>query len=474
VRKLRRVFSVSASVVLSFIVLLSCETLALAGDWPQWRGPDGNGVAPAGSPPLVWSETENVRWKVAVPGAGLASPIVFGDRVYLLSAIPPEAPAKEPAGEEEQDWRRSIAAHGPVEFVVLAYDRATGELVWRQTAIVSEPHEGTHGDATWASASPVTDGEVLIASFGSRGVFAYDLSGELLWSRDLGDMSTRNGFGEGASPALFEERVVINWDHEGESFLVVLDKKTGEEVWRRERDEPTSWSTPIVEVVDGRAQVIVSATGKIRGYDLATGDTVWELGGMTLNVVPTPFEVEGVLYAASGFRGIAVRAVRLAGAAGDLEAVPSVPESESEGEAVVSSPILWAVDEDAPYVPTPVVAGGSFYMIKTNTGILTSLDANTGEKRYGPVRLPGIDGVYASLVAVSERVYVVGRGGTTVVVGVGAEYEVLAENHLDDRFDASAALAGDEVFLRGREFLYCLAEENDSAGDTASARSMSE
>ena len=404
--------------------------------WPQWRGPLGTGVAPAADPPLTWSEEKNVRWKVPIPGKGHASPVVWGDRIYLLTAIPREGGA----GPTSERWSR-MAASAPVRFVVLALDRATGETVWERTAVEAIPHEGTHLDGTWASASAVTDGRRVFAHFGSRGLFAYTADGEELWQKDLGDMRTRNGFGEGASPALFGETLVVNWDHEGDSFIVALDAGSGRELWRRERDEVTSWSTPLVVTVDGRPQVVVAATGRTRGYDLASGETVWEAAGMTVNTVPSPIHEDGLVYVTSGFRGNALQAIRLTGARGDV----------TGGAAIV-----WSHDRDTPYVPSPVLHEGILYMLKSNTGILTALDAGTGRVLYGPERLPDLGGAYASLVAARDRIYVTGRGGTTVVLAAGPKLEVLAENRLDEGFDASPALAGGDLLLRGRGHLYCL------------------
>lgn len=421
--------------------------------WPQWRGPLATGVAPHAAPPLSWSETKNVRWKVAIPGSGHASPIVWGDRVFVLTAVLTDRPApghdpEDDSDEESSDrGRRGIQPTNYVRFEVHALDRATGKTVWSRLAREAVPAEGTHPHATWASASAVTDGERIYASFGSQGLYAYDWEGGLVWQKDLGDMRTRNGFGEGASPALWGDALIVNWDHEGDSFLVVLDKRDGSERWRVERDEVTTWSTPVVVEVDGKAQVVVSATERVRGYDLATGEVLWQTGGMTVNVVPSPVAAAGMVYVTSGFRGAALKAVRLAAARGEL------------GEDAIA----WTYDRDTPYVPSPLLAGGALYFVKENSGIFTSLDAATGEVRYGPVRLPGIDSVYASLVGAAGRVYVAGRDGTVLVLGAGDELEVLAENVLDDGFDASPAIAGDEIFLRGREHLYAIAAEDPPA-----------
>lgn len=417
-----------------FALLLVAFALAFsppsAAEWWSWRGPQATGVAPEANPPLTWSEAANVRWKVPIPGRGHSSPIVVGERVFLTTAIPT-------AGAAE-----GVAPSGPLRFAVLAFSRHDGSLLWERTAVTATPHEGSHPDGTWASASPVSDGERLYVFFGSRGLFAFDLDGKLLWERDLGDMTTRNGFGEGASPALSNELVLVNWDHEGDSFLVALDKRTGAERWRRERDEITSWSTPLVLADADPPQVVVAATGRTRGYALADGATLWEVGGMTVNVVPTPVYGDGHVYLASGFRGAAVQAVRLAGARGDLTGGPRV---------------TWSRDADAPYVPTPLLYAGQLYFLKVNNAILTSVDAASGEVIFGPARLDDLQGVYASPVAAAGRIYVVGRNGVTAVLRHGRELEVLATNSLDDRFDATPALAGDALFLRGHRHLYSLA-----------------
>jgi len=422
-------------------VMLADAAPALDDSWPQWRGPLATGVAPAGDPPLTWSEGENVRWKVAIPGRGHGAPIVWGDKIFVQTAVPVEQDAVLPPAEEGTR-RRGIAPAGAVRWTVLALDRGTGAVVWERVAKEQTPHEGTHTDGSWASASAATDGEVLIAHFGSQGLYAYDLAGELLWSKDLGDMTTRNGFGEGSSPALEGNVVVINWDHEGESFIVALDKNDGHELWRRERDEVTSWATPLVVEQDGKKQVVVSATGRVRGYDLTTGEVLWEAGGQTVNVVPSPVHAGGLVYATSGFRGSALKAIRLAGAQGDL----------TDTDAVA-----WSHDRDTPYVPSPLVYDDQLYFTKVNSGIVTSLDAATGEVRFGPERLPGIDGIYASPVAAAGRVYFVGRDGSTAVLRHGKDFEVLAQNKLDDDFSASPAIAGNELFLRGARHLYCIA-----------------
>lgn len=306
-------------VVCIFGLLISCAVADIpttaGANWPAWRGPLGTGVARDASPPTSWSETENILWKVPVPGRGNSSPIVWGDRVYVTTAISTTAP---PAPRGVGGRRDGLVPAGKVKHDIFAINRMNGDVVWRKTAIETTPHEGTHPDGTWASNSPITDGERLYVFFGSRGIFCYNLDGELLWSKDLGDQKTRNGFGEGSSPALYDDYLVLNWDHEGDSFVVALDKHSGKERWRRAREERTAWSTPLIAEVNGKAQVITTATNLSRAYDLESGKDIWESAGMTVNVIPSPIYANGMVYLISGFRGAVLQAVDVEKAIGDI------------------------------------------------------------------------------------------------------------------------------------------------------------
>jgi len=421
-------------------------------NWAQWRGPNATGVAPRANPPIEWGESKNVRWKVDLPGRSDAAPIVWDDRVYVLTAVDtnkhaPGAPQAKPADEGQNARRRRFRRPSPTSiyaFKVLALDRKTGEQVWERTVAEVLPHEAGHPDSTQASASPVTDGKHIIAFFGSRGLYCLDMSGKIVWSKDLGTMHTRMQFGEGSSPALHGNVVVIKWDHEGDDFIAAFDKRTGDELWRTPRDESTSWSTPIIVDVDGKPQVIASASKRIRAYDLKSGAQVWECGGMTSNVIPSPVAGDGIAYCISGFRGSAALAIRLSGAKGDI---------------TDSDRVAWKYSDNTPYVSSPLLYGDALYFLdRRNSGILTCLDSSSGEVRFKDQRL-GVRGVYASPVGAADRVYIAGRDGKTVVLKRGSAYEVLATNTLDDGFDASPAIAGNELFLRGREHLYCIASD---------------
>lgn len=430
----------------SLLCLLAASPLAAdpsdLGHWPQWRGPSATGAAPQATPPLRFGEKENLAFKVEVPGHGLASPVVWGDDIFLLTAVPvaAAAPAAAPAG----DGRFPMATPSRQRFELIAFARQDGSIRWRRTVNESLPHEGHHLDGSFAAASAATDGKRVIAHFGSRGTAAFSMKGEPLWQIDLGDMATRHGFGEGSSPLLVDDTVVILWDHEGDDFIVALDAATGKERWRKARpDEMTSWSTPIAVEVGGRKQVVVPATGKSRGYDLATGEELWRLGGMTSNVIPSAVAIENLVILMSGFRGNMLQAIDLKTAKGDLEGHPA---------------LVYSHDRDTPYVPSPLLYEGQLYFLKHNSGILSALDAKTGKVLYKEQRLPGLANVYAAPVGAAGRVYVIGRDGKIVVFRHGPQLEVLATTSLDDRFDTSPALAGKDLILRGHRYLYRFAE----------------
>jgi len=444
---------------LATLTLASSTVLAATGNpsanWPAWRGPQANGVSPSATPPTEWSETRNVRWKTQIPGRGTSTPIIWDDQVFILTAIPAatstngvsSAPAVQPTESGRLRGRGGPggASEAPTtqqSFTVISYDRTTGKPRWERTARAQVPHEGHHKDHGFASASPVTDGEVLIASFGSFGIYAYDLNGTRLWETDLGDMRTRNSFGEGSSPALHGNTVVVLWDHEGEDFIVALDKRTGKDLWRQSRDEPTGWSTPLIVERDGKLQVVVNGTNKVRAYDLATGKLLWEAGGQTANAIPSPVPDGGRVIVTSGFRGAALQAIQL-GTLGDLTGTDS---------------IVWSHNKSTPYVPSPLLYGRHLYFFSGNNALLSIFDADTGKPGIEAERLTGIQGVYASPVGAADRVYLIGRDGGALVLRNAATLEVLAANRLDDGFDASPAPVGRDLFLRGRENLYCISE----------------
>lgn len=434
------------------------QTSIYEKNWHHWRGPLATGVAVDANPPTTWSESENIRWKVAIPGTGHATPIIWEDTIYIQTAVVNEQP-KEEAEEESTDSVDDNPFVGflpdnnrdrgrnnnitPYKFNLLALKRSNGDVLWEKTLKETVPHEGIHGDATFASNSPITDGEHIYAYFGSRGLYCLDMDGDIIWEKDIGIMLKRNSFGEGSCPIIHGNTIVILQDHEGPSFITALDKRTGDEIWTIDRDEPTTWTSPIVVELNGKAQVIVAATNRSRGYDLETGDVLWECRGMTRNVIPSPVTTEGIVYLISGFRGAALQAVNLANASGDITG---------------SDAILWEYHRDTPYVPSPLLHEDIIYFLKENNGILSAIDRHTGEIHYGPMRLGGLRNVYSSIVGTADRVYIADREGTVLVIKHGPKFDILAENKLDDSFNASPAIVGSEIYLRGAEHLYCIAE----------------
>lgn len=368
--------------------------------WPQWRGPLGTGVAPRANPPVEWGEDRNIRWKLALPGSGHSTPIIWSDRVFITTAIPygdrvPPVPSRAPG------VHHYMAPTHRQKFTVFAISRGDGKIIWQRTVHEEFPTEGNHVTASLASGSPVTDGEHVFAFFGSRGLYCLGFDGDLVWEIDLGDMQTLHAHGEGSSPALHGDTLVVNWDHEGQSFIVAFDKRTGEQRWKVARDEVTSWATPIIVERDAGPQVVVSGTGRVRGYDLATGRIIWECGGLSRNVVASPVAAEGVVYAASSYDTRAMLAIRLKGATGDITGTDQV---------------LWSRHQFTPYVPSPLLYGDSLYFLRHYQGILSRVNVKTGEDDGGPFRLGAVRNVYASPVGASDRIYITDLDGTTLVI----------------------------------------------------------
>ncbi len=413
-------------------------------NWPAWRGPLACGVAPTGNPPLKWSESSNVKWKVKIPGNGSATPVIWDDRVFVQTAIP--------TGRKVKPDATSVSAmsipHGEapdevLQFAVLCLDRATGKILWQKILREELPHEGIlPGEGSYASSSPVTDGRHLFAYFGSRGLHCLDWDGNIKWEQDLGKLRIKKEFGEGSSPALFNGRLIVLCDQETNSFITAFDTETGKQLWRQPRDEATAWATPVVAQYGGGAQVITDASSKIRSYDLDTGKMIWEGPALTPNAIPSPVVGDGVVYCMSGFKGNACYAIKL-GRTGDLKD---------------SDAILWSLKKGTPYVPSPLLYGDHLFFLSNNSGLLSCVDVKTGRLLMNMERIEDLKTLYASPVGAAGRVYLVSRSGVTVVVKNSEQLQILATNKLDDGFDASPAIVGHEIFLRGHEYLYCLAE----------------
>lgn len=414
---------------------------ASSGPWSQWRGPLATGVAPDADPPVEWSETKNVRWRFPLTGKGHSSPILLGDRVIVLSATP-VGEAQKPVHDDAPGVHDSIPVTHRHRYEVLAVSRQDGRLAWRTTVREDWPHEGGHTTGSPVSNSPVTDGSFIYAFFGSRGLHCLDSNGVVVWSSDLGRMRTLHAHGEGSSPVLHGDTLIVNWDHEAGSFLHAFDRRTGNPLWKVPRDEKTSWSTPLVVEHGGGVQVVVSATQKVRGYDIKTGSLLWECAGLSDNVVASPVFHRGLVVAGNSYYTQAMLAIRLEGAKGDVTGTTNV---------------VWRMNRLTPYVSSPLLYDDTLYHLRHNQNILVRLDPATGRFRGDPLRLDGIrDFIFASPVGAAGRIYVTGRDGVTVVLRHDRDNAVLAVNRLDDSFSASPAVAGREFYLRGERFLYCI------------------
>ncbi|MEM0924987.1 MAG: PQQ-binding-like beta-propeller repeat protein [Planctomycetota bacterium] len=423
---------------LAFAVLLlatSVPSLSWAAEpsdsqWAHWRGPIGNGVSTTATPPVSWSSTKNVKWKVAIPGSGSGSPVIWNDDVFVVTAVP----------------KASSAGGGPLpllDFKLLCFNRADGQLKWERTAVSTRPYGGTHSTNNFASASPCTDGELVYAHFGSQGLFCYTMTGQKVWSRtDLGKMTTRGTFGEGSSPTLAGDKLIVPWDHEGPSFLYALDKKTGKTIWKTNREEPSCWATPLVIDTSKGQQIVMNGQNYARAYDLATGEELWRCSGQTQRPVASPvFDGERVVVG-SGFRGSFMGAF-LTGGSGNIQS---------------SGDVAWMIQRDTPDIASLLLSENRLYFHKAKTGILTCLDVATGKPFYQAQRLPGIRSTYASPVAAGGHVYLTGRSGTTVVIKDAANLVVVSQNSVGETVDATPALVDDELFIRGERHLFCISK----------------
>jgi outer membrane protein assembly factor BamB len=415
------------------------RTAAVSGtEWPQWRGPLNNGMA-VGDAPVKW-DADDVRWRLEIPGRGHSTPVVAGNRMFLTTAIPtgkgsgPRTPGRAGGGADAGLEHR---------FDILAIDRTTGNLLWQRTAIVATPHEGYHHVyGSFASNSPVTDGTRVFAFFGSRGLYAYDMAGTLLWKKDFGvRMRMDMAFGEGTPLTLHDGRLLLHFDHLDGGFLVMLDPATGREIWRIKRTEQYNWAAPYVAQHDGRRQVIVNGL-KVRGYDFETGEFLWEAAGLGENTIPQPVQHEDLVFAMSGHTVRMLMAVRL-GRKGDLTGTDA---------------IVWSTARGASYTPSPLLHDGRLYVV-TDSGLISCFDANTGQPHYQQRRLPKPYNFKASPVGASGRLYLATEEGDVVVLRMGDRFEVLATNTFDDQsFIASPVIVDGTIYLRSRTHLFAIGE----------------
>ena len=429
---------------------------AKSSNWHHWRGPSATGASPTATPPTTWSENKNIQWKKPINGYGSASPIIWGNKVFILTAI--NTGKVDPSLPKPEDQPKRIFGithpNTEYEFVVLCLDRKTGKTLWRQVATRLTPHEGAHGDNNFASGSPTTDGERLYCWFGSTGLYCYDLNGKKLWERPMSKAYMGASLGEGCSPVVHKDKLVLVRDHQRQSYIEVLDAKTGKMLWREKRGGGNGWSTPAVVTHSGKTQIITTASGKGRGgrltepgrvvsYNIQSGEVIWQCGGLTDNAIPCPVVDANAVYCMTGYQGFSLLALPLS----------------AKGDITGTGKILWNKKRGTPYVPSPVLYDGLLYYNQSSQALFSCTDAKTGETYIDRERLKGLANVYSSPVAAAGKIYVTGRNGATLVLKHGKKLDPLATNKLNDRLDASPALAGNQLFLRGRQFLYCIGEK---------------
>lgn len=429
--------------------------------WPSFRGPQATGIAEGHPTPVEWNaETgKNILWKTPIPGLGVSSPVTWGDRIFVTTAV---------SGDPSAGLRHGL--YGDVEpskdlskhtWHVYALDRKTGKIVWERTAHEGTPRSKRHTKASQASASPATDGKHVAAWFGSEGLFVYDFDGNLLWKKNLGVISVGwfydpdYEWGVASSPIIYKDVVILQVDRQKDSFIAAFRLKDGAEVWRTSRDEIPSWSTPTV-VEGARPQIVASATNFIRGYDPVTGKELWRLGRNSEIMVATPFAAHGLVFVVGGYPPIRpIYAIR-PGGSGDL----SLKEGQTSHEF-----LAWSKREGGSYMPTPIVYGDHLYIVQNN-GVLTAYDARSGERVYQQ-RVGDKPGAYsASPVAADGKIYFTSEDGEVFVIRAGAKYELLGANPMGEVLMATPAISEGVLYIRGLTHLYAVgARSGSSAGE---------
>jgi len=417
-----------------------------AGNWPQWRGPDGSGISTEKNLPSEWSPTKNIKWKTPIDGRSHSSPIVWGKMIFLTTAIegaevPGAKAAKHMLGDKEFVHPDSIGANKKHTFKVIAVDRDSGKIVWQQTAWEGTPYDDRHRKSSYAASTPATDGKMVYAFFGTEGLYAYDFKGKLAWKAQIGNIATL-GMGAATSPILFDNLVIVQADEDnGEaSFIVALDKKTGKEVWKASRKGvQVSWSTPLLVKTASRTELIASGTEFVIGYDPATGKELWRHKGVESNAIPSPVANNEMVYLVAGFPAKIAMAIRL-GQNGDLTGTPNVP---------------WKYEKGTAYVPSPILYGDYLYLT-TDRGILTALDAKTGEVKYEGGRIPIPATFTASPVAFEGKILMTSEDGDTFIIKAGPKHAIIGKNSVGEDVYASPAIADGRIFIRGEKNLYCI------------------
>lgn len=433
--------------ILSVILIITGRISAQ--NWPGWRS-DGQGIWPEKNLPMKWSEDEGVKWKIALPGAGHSSPIVWENRIFVTTAVAEDPNVESFKGGVYMGGNRNKPDESEYAYRVICIDADQGNIFWSKAVTKQNPKTSRHTKNTYASETPVTDGKYVFASFGPAGLYCVDFDGNLVWQRDLGLMRRKRGWGTGASPILFRNTIIFNCDSDDDSYIAAFDKATGDPVWRTERNEGASWGTPFLFEADDCSIVVTNASRRIRGYDAVTGKLLWECSGGSMIPVPSPVATQGLVFLSSGhslafLKPQPIIAVRPE-ASGDI--TPPGGQSQSDG-------VAWSYSSGGAYVPSPI-AFGEYLYVPQDRGSLTCYEAKTGKAVYENQMLGTRNTITASPVAADGKIYVQTEDGECYVVKPGPEFEILAVNKLDEVFCASPAVSAGKIYLRGRKHLYCI------------------
>lgn len=440
----------SVVLIVAAMVLAGLNTLSRAAEenWPQFLGPGSRAVSANNEQPDRWSATENVAWKTDIPGRGWSSPVAWGNRVFLTTVVDQRKSAPPKKGFF-MDGDGPAATDAKCEWKVVCLDLESGKILWERTVHEGAPPGPAHAKNSYASETPVTDGERVYAYFGNVGVFCLDFDGKPVWSKKLEPHATRAGWGTAASPVLHRDRLYILNDNEEKSYLLALNKQTGDEAWRVDRDEKSNWATPFVWKNEKRTEIVTAGTGKVRSYDL-DGKLLWWFTGMSGITVATPYADQGLLYVSSGFIMDKLRPVYAIrpGASGDITLAAEKTSNEF---------IAWRRPTAAPYIPTSLIYDGRLYVL-FDRGALSVFNSKTGEPIYEQKKIPEGKHFTSSPWAAAGCVFCLNEDGVTFVVRAGDKFELIGTNKLadDDACLASPAMIGDRLLIRTATRIYCI------------------
>jgi outer membrane protein assembly factor BamB len=418
-----------------------------ASNWPQWRGPQSLGVSEEKNLPTEWGADKNIIWKTALPGRGHSSPIVWNNRIFLTTSIEgeviPGAKAVHHVRKGET-WVHpdSVAGDRKHTLKVLCLDRDSGKILWERTAYEGPAHDDRHRKNSYASSTPVTDGKFVYAFFEAEGLYCYDFDGKLIWKTSVGKIA-KMGMGPGTSPALYENLLILQCDQEDGgpdvSYIAAVDKRDGKEVWRVKRDHRKTHSTPLIVRAGKRVELIASGAETVIAYDPSTGKELWRCDGVKGHAIPSAVAGHDMVFTSAGYPSKLAMGVKLGGS----------------GNLTGTSHVVWSYDKGTAYVTSPILYGDYVYFV-SDKGILTCIEARTGQIKYEGGRVPVPASFSASAVAFDGKLFLTSEDGDTFVIKAGPAHEVIRTNSIGEVVLASPAISQGRIFIRGDKHLYCI------------------